>query len=79
MVKTLCAGRGRHRPHYRRHEDSEECGKVPKILMGYFFLVGEDAEATENPMFVMVDEERDTGMQGWLTIKDLVKEEKMSG
>ena len=50
-------GRGRCKPHYRKVE-SEDCNAVPKVSMDYFFLGGDDADASDCPMFVMMDEER---------------------
>ena len=50
-------GRGRCKPHYRRIE-SDPANAVPKISMDYFFLGDESAEASENPMIVLVDEEK---------------------
>ena len=51
-------GRGRRKPHYR-HDSTEEDedNKVPKVSMDYFFLGGDDADASDSPMFVMLDEE----------------------
>ena len=49
-------GRGRRKPHYRRDE-GEGGNKAPKVSMDYFFLGGEECEASENPVFVMLDEE----------------------
>ena len=49
-------GRGKCKPHQRRGE-VEENG-VPNISLDYFFLGGEDMEASENPMIVMSDKGR---------------------
>ena len=50
-------GRGRCRPHQRRKGEVEEHG-LPTISMDYFFLGGEEMEASEHPMLVMLDEDR---------------------
>ena len=46
-------GRGQKKPHFRSKGNEEG---VPKISMDYFFLGGDNAAASENPMIVLVDE-----------------------
>ena len=55
--KHCVRGRGRCKPHSSKRRNHEDAA-IPKISMDYFFLGGEDSDANESPMFVMMDEER---------------------